>query len=151
MTVPIMYRLLALILVAVLAAAGILLARSRSGDQADEPALAEAAAVASLEVRVAELEDQVGSSERSDERLSEQVASLRQRLERRVTDLQASLKDLRGAVREARSGASAAAERAEDASSRADRALARVEALARDLTVLEDRFNVHMRRHHGGG
>lgn len=151
MTIPIIYRALAFLLLAALATGGLLYARSQTGGTEDEsPALAPAAELDALEARVAELEQQLGSSEETRTTLAEQVASLGRKLDRQVTDLRESLRDLRSAVRQARSGASGALERADAASARAGEALARADALARDLTVLEDRFNVHMRRNHGG-
>lgn len=149
MTIPMIYRTLALLIAAILVTGGVLLVRARDGAPEGEPAAA--AAVAALEARVADLEEQVEVGGSEDVRLSEQVASVGRKLERQVDSLRASMRDLRGAVGDARSGARSARERAETAAGRAETALARAEELARDLRVLEDRFNVHMRRHHGGG
>lgn len=148
MTIPILYRALALLVVAAVGTAAVLIARNR-GDAPAEPA--DAAAVAALEARVVEMEEQLAAGDVFAEELSDQVASLRQRLERRVSDLRASLRDLRGALRDARANAGTASQRADEASARADRALARAEAVTRDMRVLEDRFDDHQRRHHGGG
>ena len=63
----------------------------------------------------------------------------------RVTDsLWASLKNVRGLVAEARAGSS-------DALAEVGSALERAESAARNLSVLEDRFEYHLRTDHGGG
>jgi chromosome segregation ATPase len=66
------------------------------------------------------------------------------RLERVTGALWASLKKLRGTVADARSGSNSALADAESA-------LQRAESAARDLSVLTDRFDYHLRADHGGG
>jgi septal ring factor EnvC (AmiA/AmiB activator) len=59
-------------------------------------------------------------------------------------DLRKSIKDLRASLRNLRAGNA-------DAESDAASALARASEVASDLEVLEDRYNFHLRRYHGGG
>jgi hypothetical protein len=66
------------------------------------------------------------------------------RLERVTDSLWASLKNVRGLVAEARSGSN-------EALAEVGSALERAESAARNLSVLEDRFEYHLRTDHGGG
>lgn len=59
-------------------------------------------------------------------------------------DLRRAIKDLRESFRSLRAGNS-------QAESDAAAALARVSEVASDLEVLEERYNFHLRRYHGGG
>jgi outer membrane murein-binding lipoprotein Lpp len=66
------------------------------------------------------------------------------RLDRVTGSLWASLRKTRGLVAEARAGSS-------DALVEAESALQRAESAARNLSVLQDRFDYHLRVDHGGG
>ena len=68
----------------------------------------------------------------------------RKRLNRVTERLESALADLRKALHAAESSADTAAADAASALARADQA-------ARDLAVLEDRYEYHLRRYHGGG
>jgi len=66
------------------------------------------------------------------------------RLERVTDSLWASLKNVRGLMAEARAGSN-------EALAEVGSALERAESAARNLSVLEDRFEYHLRTDHGGG
>jgi chromosome segregation ATPase len=96
-------------------------------------------ATEALEERVAELEadlsETLGEGDLKD--LKSSLRSLRQNLRGAIAGLRASLHDLKGEV--------------SSASSSAASALSKAEGAARDLAVLEDRFNFHLKKEHGGG
>ena len=110
---------------------------------ADEPPVTEgpdeatATALADLEERIGELEAELSEADETRERAREQLKAVR-------TRFKDSLKDLRTALAEVRSTSSSASD---DVSS----ALAEARAVAADLEVLEERYNYHLRRYHGGG
>ena len=90
-----------------------------------------------LEERVDGLEAEV---QQADEDRTETAADLRA-LSRR---LDGSLERLKSSMSKLRAGAA-------DAAGQAGAALSRVESVARDLTVLRGRYDLHLRRFHGGG
>ncbi|HEX2196678.1 MAG TPA: hypothetical protein VHJ76_07105 [Actinomycetota bacterium] len=102
-------------------------------DDARESAAEAVAAVDDLEDRIAELEDDLDDAGRVSERVD--------RVTERLWD---SLAKLRKSLDEAEAGAS-------DASATAGAALGRAEQAARDLAVLGNRYDYHLRRYHGGG
>jgi len=87
--------------------------------------------------RLAAVKKDVAALEKDNDRMGA-------RLERVTDSLWASLKNVRGLVAEARTGSNSAL--AEVGS-----ALERAESAARNLSVLEDRFEYHLRTDHGGG
>jgi chromosome segregation ATPase len=98
-------------------------------------------AVEALEARILELEAQVADdleAEGSDR------AKLEGRLDRLADKLERSLDRLREALGGVKSGSA-------DARDAADSALATARSVASDLTVLEERYDYHLRRYHGGG
>lgn len=138
-TIRYMYRALALVLFTAMAFAA-------CGDEASGPtqrdldearaAAAEATeAVERLEARVESLEDDLATAE-------EASSGLGKRLRAATKSLRASLGDIRASLGDVRSSAS-------EAVADADAALGQVGVVARDLTVLEDRFNFHLRSHGG--
>jgi chromosome segregation ATPase len=86
-----------------------------------------------------ELADLQGYTERFD-RLSRRLDRVRDRLQGSVADLRGSLADLGGSL----DGASS---KADQAASEASSAASRVERVARDLSVLTERFDYHVRNH----
>ncbi len=102
-------------------------------DDARESAAEAVAAVDGLEERIAALEDDLDEASRVSERVD------------RVSErLWASLAKLRKSLDDVRSGT-------DDAAASADAALGRAEQAARDLAVLGNRYDYHLRRDHGGG
>jgi outer membrane murein-binding lipoprotein Lpp len=89
--------------------------------------------VDALESRVDALASSFADDSRDDDRIDEKVKKLRQ-----------TLRDLRASLKSVRSSAGSAA-------SEAGSALAEAQELARDLAVLEQRYEYHLRRYHGGG
>ncbi len=90
-------------------------------------------AVSVVEARIAGLEDDLDDAAR----VSDRVDRVSERLWASLARLGKSLDDLRAGA-----GAAAAS---------ADAALARAEQAARDLAVLDNRYDYHLRRYHGGG
>jgi TolA-binding protein len=113
----------------------------------EEEAREMTASLGMLEDRIAELEGKLNERSEAEAGFGERLASIRQRLDNAVQRLR---RDLENGLRDARSEAAASASRADSAAESASSALSRAQEAARDLRVLEDRFNVHMRRHHGG-
>lgn len=147
-TIPPMYKAigLALLVVAVL----VLAARpwDTGSDRDQVGALEEETRrlsdeVEALEERVTELAAELSERSEAERTLGGRVASLRRRLDRALTRLREDMADLQTMTEEARSVAGTAGDRASSA-------LDRAQGVAEDLRVLEDRFNVHMRRNHGG-
>jgi chromosome segregation ATPase len=68
----------------------------------------------------------------------------REHIDAKVKKLREALNDLRSSLKDVRSSAGSAA-------SDAGAALAEAQELARDLAVLEQRYEYHLRRYHGGG
>jgi chromosome segregation ATPase len=102
-------------------------------------------AVAQLESR---LDGEVDALKGEIEQLSTEVRNLREfkrsvgpRFARMGERLNERIDSLRAAIAEATSAAAAAADSSNDA-------LARADEIARDLAVLEQRYEVHMRRYH---
>ena len=111
---------------------------------ADEPPVTEegpdettSAALADLEERIEELEGDLAEADEARERGRDELKAVR-------TRFRDSLKELRGSLAEVRATSS-------DASSEVSSALAEARAVAADLEVLEERYNYHLRRYHGGG
>jgi methyl-accepting chemotaxis protein len=90
-------------------------------------------AVDDLEVRLEGLEDDLDAAGK----VGERVDKVSERL-------WASLGKLRKSLEEVRSGAG-------EAAANADAALVRAEQAARDLALLGNRYDYHLRRYHGGG
>jgi chromosome segregation ATPase len=139
-TIRTMVRATALILVALVLAA----CADEGSDAGDDGTAGRDArralqAAERLETRVADLESDVEETLRRGDlkELKENLGSLRQKLRGALADLRAALGDVKGRIG--------------SASSAADSAMARAEKIARDLAVLQDRFNFHLKRDHGGG
>ena len=143
MTIRYMYRALAPILVMALVAAFALGACGDEGsgptqedlDEARAEATAATEAVEELEARLETLENELDDSTEATDRLTKQLRTATEKL-------RSSVGDLRGSLSEIRSIASGAA-------GDADSAVAQIGAVANDLSVLEDRFNFHLRSHGG--
>ncbi len=146
MTIRAMYRPLALLVAGLLLGAcgvGSLGTDGASAPLAD-PRVDEAlSSVALLEERIVELEEEL------DRRAAGQT-KLRRRLDKVSKRLWGSLKGLREQLQGARAESSDASSEAAAASGAAGEALTRAEAAARDLTVLRDRFDYHLRQEGGG-
>ena len=113
-----------------------------AGLEAAQEAAAEAnEAVAELEERVAELESDLRSSaDEADDVRSELGAKLkdvRERVWASISDLRSSIEGVKGEAASAVSDATSA--------------LGQVAAALRELNVLEDRFDYHVNKQHGGG
>ena len=138
-TIRYMYRAFALVLVAALAF--VACGDEESGptqedlDAARAAASEAAEAVDRLETRVESLEDDLASAD-------DAAADVAARLRKATKSLRASLGDLRASLGDIRATAS-------DAVSSAEAAAGQVGAVARDLSVLEDRFNFHLSKHGG--
>ncbi len=102
-----------------------------------EDARAEARAAADRVADLSESFEELQADVDRGRKIAARVAELRERL-------QASIRDLRSGLADVRSTAGAGAASAEDA-------LARASQVARDLAVLEERYDYHLRRYHGGG
>jgi uncharacterized protein (DUF3084 family) len=129
---------------ALVLAAALLLAGCGSGsaepatdDQARTLAADAAQALSRLEDQTQALTDRVKELETTRDRSGERLGRVTDRLWTSLTKLRASLADLQGMSEEA----------AADASS----ALAEAQAAARDLAVLDSRFDYHLSHDHGGG
>lgn len=115
-------------------------AAAASADQvraAEEEASAAAAAVARLETRIEALEEQLDAAADAGSKAEKRLDHLAGRLKRSVEDLRASMREVRGV--------------ADGAAAEVSAALSKVSEVARKLTVLEDRFNFHLKKEHGGG
>lgn len=109
--------------------------------EAAESAAEAAKAVAVLEGRVAELEDELAAAEAgSDDAVTTMAARMKKVRER----MWSSIADLRASLISASSDADSAA-------GEAQRALGEVASALRQLNVLEDRFDYHVNKQHGGG
>lgn len=94
-------------------------------------------ALASLEQRIDDLETDLVSTVEGDDRVLRRLGALGDRLDRALERLKSSLADSRAM------GA--------DAADQAAAALGAAQAAATDLQVLEERYEYHLRRYHGGG
>lgn len=108
-----------------------------SADAPSEPSTETTQALSAIEDRVADLEADLLAAEDDRTKLDDRIAALGDKLDR-------SLERLREALAEARSGSSQAADSAASA-------LATAQSVASDLSVLEERYEYHLRRYHGGG
>lgn len=102
-----------------------------------EPSAETQEAMIALTERVADLEADLLAAEDGRTKLDDRIAALGDRLDR-------SLERLKEALAEARSGSAQAADAAASA-------LASAQSVASDLAVLEERYEYHLRRYHGGG
>ncbi|MEA2453319.1 MAG: hypothetical protein QOG04_2029 [Actinomycetota bacterium] len=102
-----------------------------------EPSAETTQAISALEDRVADLEADLLAAEDGRTKLSDRIDSLGDKLAKSLDRLQESLAQVR-------SGSSEAADSAASA-------LASAQAVASDLAVLEQRYEYHLRRYHGGG
>lgn len=106
-----------------------------------EPSAETTEALASLEDRIAQLEADLeeelesGGADRA--KLEGKLDDLAGKLERSLDRLRDALDGLRGGSAEIREAA--------------DSALATARSVASDLSVLEERYEYHLRRYHGGG
>ena len=135
MTISRMRRLMASVLVVpLLAACGdqetIDPAAAERMEQAQEEAESAMAAVRSLRERVAELETDLEAAEGS-------ASEARSKLDEVAERLWASLRKVRSSIGEAEASAS-------DAAGAASAALVEAEAAAKDLSVLQERFDYHL-------
>jgi chromosome segregation ATPase len=90
-----------------------------------------------LEMRLDDLSSQLDRASRARAKMVERLGALRERL-------WGSINSVRAGLGESRSASAAAAADAAEALSRAGK-------VARDLAVLEGRYDYHLRRYHGGG
>ena len=102
-----------------------------------EPSAETTQAIAAVEDRVSDLEADLLAAEDGRSKLADRIAGLAEKLDR-------SLDRLKEALAGARSGS-------EEAAKEAASALAAANAVASDLSVLEQRYEYHLRRYHGGG
>jgi len=139
-TIRYMYRAVALILVAAFAFGACGDEPSGASQEELDEARAEAAAateaVDRLEARIETLEDDVAAAADASEGFTMKLRTATKGLRDSLGNLRASLADVRSGVAGAADDAAAAA--------------GQVGAVARDLSVLEDRFNFHLRDHGGG-
>lgn len=112
-------------------------AATTAADEAKAAAKAASKRVAELETRLDELTSALDRADQNQARFGGRLATLRER----IWD---SVQSLRGGLGDARSASGVAAAEADDA-------LARASEVARDLAVLEQRYDYHLRRQHGGG
>ena len=103
----------------------------------EEPAADPTAqALAAVEDRLGELESEVATAESADDDAARDLDRLGERLSR-------ALDRLKGSIGKIRTGSNAGADQAASA-------LAAVHAVQRGLDVLEERYEYHLRRYHGG-
>jgi hypothetical protein len=100
--------------------------------------------VQELEGRVAELESALRASDAQLDGLVSSKAEFDEELKRLGRRMGRGIERLRAAVKDARQQVSSAGENAVAA-------VARAAELARDLAVLENRYDYHLRHYHGGG
>jgi chromosome segregation ATPase len=108
-----------------------------AAQEAQDVASAAADHAADLEKRMERVRVELEHAEDARSRMVARLATLRERL-------WASISSLRTGLGDARSMSGAAAAEADDA-------LARAGQVARDLSVLQQRYDYHLRRYHGGG
>ncbi|MGI8774010.1 MAG: hypothetical protein ACR2KQ_03170 [Actinomycetota bacterium] len=96
-----------------------------------------AAAVARLETRIEALEEQLDAAAAAGSKAGKRLDYLAGRLKSSVEDLRGSMREVRGV--------------ADGAAAEMSAAVSKVAEVARRLTVLEDRFNFHLKKEHGGG
>lgn len=131
-TIPPMARMLVLVFVALFVSA----CAADEEPVVEGPDEATTAALAALEDRIDELEDELSQADSARERAQDDLKAFRKRFRSTLKDLRASLADVRS---ESATPAEVAA------------ALSEARAVAADLEVLEERYNYHLRRYHGGG
>ena len=90
-----------------------------------------------LDEALSELEEARSEANEGADKVDKRLGYLSNRLKNAIDSLRASLADVRAS--------------ASGAASEVDSALAKAEQAAKDLAVLESRFNYHLRRDHGGG
>lgn len=101
------------------------------------PSAETTAAIEALDERIADLEDDLLSETGDRSKLDARLDALGDRLDRALERLKESLEGVRTGSAEARDSAASA--------------LANAQAVASDLSVLEERYDYHLRRYHGGG
>ena len=106
-------------------------------DEAREQAAAAHAAVESLETRTQELEDRIAEVEDAGSRLEARLEKVSERLWKSLGKARSSVDEVR--------------ESSGSALSQVSSALAEARAAARELTILQNRFDYHLRSDHGGG
>jgi outer membrane lipoprotein-sorting protein len=121
--------------------AALLLGACAAASPPSEPSAETEAAIAGLEDRVddlaADLADELQVVKEGRNELQDRISALSDKLDK-------SLARLRDALAAARSGSSEAADAAASA-------LNSAQSVAADLEVLEQRYEYHLRRYHGGG
>lgn len=135
---------IAAIALAVLAATGAWLWAQREADAgvgaartATARAAAAEAAVAELSTELDRLEDRLGAATEDNGRFAARMERVREALWSSLQSLRGELAQARAGSKEALAGVGAAASEAQ--------------AAARQLSILEDRFEYHLRADHGGG
>jgi hypothetical protein len=135
----------AVVVVVALLAAGGAWAWARAGAADGLGAAREASArAAAAEVAAAEVSEDLAALERRLGAATEGNERLANRMERATEALWSSLRNLRGELAAARAGS-------KEALAGVGAAAAEAHAAAKQLSVLEDRFEYHLRADHGGG
>lgn len=93
--------------------------------------------ISALDDRVAGLESDLLAAEQDRSKIDERVAALADKLDRALERLKETIETTRSGSAEARDSATSA--------------LANAQAIASELSVLEERYDYHLRRYHGGG
>jgi chromosome segregation ATPase len=112
-------------------------AAAEAAAEAKEEARAASDRAEELEMRLDDLSSKLDRASKARAKMIERLAVLRDRLWASINSVRAGLGDSRS------TSAAAAADAAE--------ALSRATRVARDLAVLEGRYDYHLRRYHGGG
>lgn len=112
-----------------------------AGETRQEPSAEMTEALTTLEDRITDLEAEIRSDLEAQE---DDGAKLGDRLDRLTARLERSLERLRDALGDAKDGSAEAQEAAASA-------LSTARSVASDLSVLEERYDYHLRRYHGGG
>lgn len=146
MTIPIMYRAVALACVAVVVGGSFWIGATTSRAPADVQETA--ATFTKWERRATALEALLEKQRSDHDDLDSRIRSLESRLDRKVSGLQDLLGDVRASARAAREGADEAGAGADAARASSAAVEQHVESLLRELRVLEDRLEVHLRRQH---
>jgi chromosome segregation ATPase len=126
----------------VVAAACVLLVACGDSSGDSSPGPSEGASDAALD-EIASVSDRVEEFEGELARLRSGDARLARRLRELGAELRASIGDIKESVRAARSNAAGTA-------ADIDSALARLSGIERDLSVLTERYDYHLKRYHGG-
>lgn len=135
MTIQAMARMLVLLFIALVFTA----CATDEEPVVERPDEATTAALAELEERIEVLEDELADAEAARDRAKDDLKAFRGRFK----SLKSSVKDLRSSLADVRSTSATSDEVAG--------ALSAARAVAADLEVLEERYDYHLRRYHGGG